>query len=876
MTAQESRFAAFEQSAPSIFFVQPPPSPSNPSVFTLPPHQHHGQFPLFPAQQPSFFRSQPQHDFRFIPEQSSFSGLTHSFIPPVDRNKQQNRYLPSAGQSFEIHPSRQPLVRPLIGSQQYNEDPRPSLAPVTFPPQRSSPAPFRPFPEQRLPFLSNEAHQQPPFQHQFQHQSFQQQFTQQIQPQIQQPPILQQQDTPLTDQSHLQQRPIEKLRITRPYFEETRPTVANQNYGPQTFPTPHAYVDFPPTSFYFPEQTQTQLPTTTTTTTTTEAPEISATSSNPLPHINEVQPSELSETPATQKRKSPHHRRRKPNRPTTNATTPVPDVSRDDDFSATSPLSLLPDSVQYQQEVLLPQSDPTFEIVGTYQPSSAEPTQFQGHFQEQSTPAAEPSPTLPQIPETSSINHENNERVSNMPSTEVSITEETPAAFRPRRKKPAGLRHRHQEEVTTTPATPPEIFNHHLQQDISTTLPPQPEPSTEATLPSSTASSLSSRLRPRIRFNSTRPSFSLKEYRGRLNKPIPSEPESSSSAPVPSAIPPRVRYPSRVRSPHRPSATDEPAMSGNESNRTKSRFNPRYRTSTTTSPPDTLSSPTETSETKASHFKANMTRFRPSTGKYVSRFRLTSTTETAVTERTSRMPTRTTGVYSVRRPAPTEAAEVAPPQLTPHSPMDERPKQLENEPQQVESEDLETHPSNQPISEYTPESRSTISAGTLLEPSQKTPAETSENHADVSISNTQYPLNESYELPDVTAEAISVPPPEINIDAEPSSEDPPEQSTPDSIATPSPKATGTALEQDNEVLPAPSEPSEQVEISPDDMMLSPSSRVADLTSSPNNNYDNPQLRLKSAIPPRISLSTDDPILPIEAFFNSWNKGGKSS
>ncbi|KAJ1523865.1 hypothetical protein ONE63_010421 [Megalurothrips usitatus] len=367
-----------------------------------------------------------------------------------------------------------------------------------------------------------------------------------------------------------------------------------------------------------------------------------------------------------------------------------------------------------------------------------------------------------------------------------------------------------------------------------------PAPAVETTTPT-----LSHRLRPRIRFNSTRPRFSVKDYHGR--KPG-KDGESEASAPSTTAAPSpsRGRVPSRTRGSHRHTTErDSDTSTSTESSRTRYRtkdplrFNhQRYRSTTSTTSttteappapvPDTADAGSEVSTEKSADAKSPvLSRFRPGSGKYYSRYRTSTSTEAPG--------------------APAGSSEGARlPQTTAAS------KQVEQDVTQEVQEDDEAgdnYPSALPSTAKTHIQRF---AGFSVPSSPAT-------HTETDRSDT---VRDNEVLPSTLRGK-------------------PAAAAVDSAAAAPPAAPTPTAEQSTSGDLADVQIDASTTLSAEDMLLSPSQRVAELTSSPGNHYNSPGT-FKSVMPAsrrtplKVSLSTDDPILPIEAFFNSWSKDQKSS
>lgn len=195
--------------------------------------------------------------------------------------------------------------------------------------------------------------------------------------------------------------------------------------------------------------------------------------------------------------------------------------------------------------------------------------------------------------------------------------------------------------ITTTTTTEPTTIR------ITTT------PAPETTLSTTTSRS---RIRNKYTYNNTRPRFSVKDYRERLNKATSSTTESTreESEDAPRTRPTRLR--GRINYKQSENQEDQPETSTR-------RFKPSYTgqrhgyrtTSTTTqSPLVQLDTPTTTERSNA--FKPNVQR-RPSPNKYYSRYRTSTEEPTAAAAEqpaVERLPQRPKGVFSAkkRRPFP--------------------------------------------------------------------------------------------------------------------------------------------------------------------------------------------------------------------------------
>ncbi|XP_022190526.2 mucin-6-like isoform X2 [Nilaparvata lugens] len=188
---------------------------------------------------------------------------------------------------------------------------------------------------------------------------------------------------------------------------------------------------------------------------------------------------------------------------------------------------------------------------------------------------------------------------------------------------------------------------------------------TQAPLPSSTASY---RTRVRNKYgNNTRPRFSVKEYKERINRGsssttiAPSAPEETETE-IPKV---RVKYPTRNRGQYKASSSTAAVNDDDFIHETTTeiirKYKPRvrynYKTSTTTPKPSLqLDSPSTTTE-RVNTFKPSGGRYKAGTGKYYSRYR-TSTTKAPDEESddsspAASKPIRTKGVFSAkRRPFP--------------------------------------------------------------------------------------------------------------------------------------------------------------------------------------------------------------------------------
>lgn len=393
----------------------------------------------------------------------------------------------------------------------------------------------------------------------------------------------------------------------------------------------------------------------------------------------------------------------------------------------------------------------------------------------------------------------------------------------------------------------------------------QEEPQTTAApAVETTTATLSSRLRPRIRFNATRPRFSVKDYRGKPGKDGEAEASATSTtvAPAPAASN-RGRLPSRTRGSHRHTTeADRAEAPSTESSRLRYRTkdplrfnsNNRHRSTSTTSTTtteapaaDAVESGSEVTEKASDKL---ISRFRPGTGKYYSRYRTSTSTEApaaegARLERPSlKAPpgaTRTKGVFSVRRPAATAASK-----------------------QGDDADEGENYPAHHPGTLPTPKTH-ILRLGTAA----PTTAATDNDRSDTVHENEVLPAPGP-------ADAAGAHAPSSTPSAAPSSAAPAPTADQPGAGHAGPSSAWSPVSGSLGDLS-----DVHIDSSSEDMMLSPSQRVAELTSSPGNNYNNPGV-FKSVMPAsrrtplKVSLSTDDPILPIEAFFNSWSKDQKSS
>ncbi|RZF44756.1 hypothetical protein LSTR_LSTR000708 [Laodelphax striatellus] len=199
---------------------------------------------------------------------------------------------------------------------------------------------------------------------------------------------------------------------------------------------------------------------------------------------------------------------------------------------------------------------------------------------------------------------------------------------------------------------------------------------TQAPQPSSTTSY---RTRVRNKYgNNTRPRFSVKEYKERINRGsstttiAPSAPEETETE-VPKV---RVKYPTRNRGQYKASSSTAATVNDDDfiqetTTEIVRKYKPRvrynYKTSTTTPKPSLqLDSPSTTTE-RSNTFKPSGSRYKSGTAKYYSRYR-TSTTKAPEEEADdssqaasgSPKPIRTKGVFSAkRRPFPLRTTEPA-------------------------------------------------------------------------------------------------------------------------------------------------------------------------------------------------------------------------
>ncbi|XP_075215431.1 uncharacterized protein LOC142321324 [Lycorma delicatula] len=357
------------------------------------------------------------------------------------------------------------------------------------------------------------------------------------------------------------------------------------------------------------------------------------------------------------------------------------------------------------------------------------------------------------------------------------ISTPTPAPFRSSTNTPVTIIPSTTTMTTTTTTT-------------TTTV--APETSTSLSTQSS-----SYRTRMRNKYgNNTRPRFSVKDYRERLNRASTTTQSTRQEEAVDEDIP-KVKYSIRTRgnTVHKPSLTAPEGNLNETTTEVYRKYKPRvrysYKTSTTTTsrPLLQVDSPSTTTE-RLNTFKPNPNRYKPGTGKYYSRYR--TSTESPATEANETTPStvrtvRTKGVFSAKR----------------------RPYPLRTRVEGTNKED------DREVAEETKQYKQTV--------------KTIENEID-------------------------------------------------------PITTVMTKKMDNALTTTimTSTNTEPVLIGPTGEEISTAQRIADLTSSPSNMYQSNGFR-KGVSPssrrtvPHITLATEDPILPLEAFFQSWsnNKGNNS-
>lgn len=307
------------------------------------------------------------------------------------------------------------------------------------------------------------------------------------------------------------------------------------------------------------------------------------------------------------------------------------------------------------------------------------------------------------------------------------------------------------------------------------------------------------RLRSRNKYgNYTRPRFSVKDYRVRLNRTTsttvsPKEVENENEDRRDSY---RVRYSTRTRGSAQYKENEGDSETSPVKYRTRhggTRYSYRSTSTTTQSPLLQVDSPATTE--RLNTFRPSSSRYRPGTGKYYSRYR-TSTEAPSVAHDSSstRAPVRPKGVFSAkRRPYP----------LRPRPDTSTRPQDESEESKEEESENI---------------------------PTRNTHTEFTDNEVRV-----QPDKQITKKLDDTMTTTVMTS----------SEEERWSSAKPETILT---------------------EPSAAGDIS---------RKVADLTSSPSNAFE-PSGFLKGVSPSsrrtvsQITLATDDPILPIEAFFQSWS------
>jgi len=319
----------------------------------------------------------------------------------------------------------------------------------------------------------------------------------------------------------------------------------------------------------------------------------------------------------------------------------------------------------------------------------------------------------------------------------------------------------------------------------TTTEPPTTTPSTSA--PESTPSSSTtskSRLRNKYNFNNTRPRFSVKDYRERLNKATSTSTETPKDET-------EQRDTARIRPTRLRGSVNYKQTENQEEVETSTRraFKPRYtgqrhayRTSTTASPLLQLDTPTTTE--RINSFRPSAQR-RPGSSKYYSRYRTsTEAPDSAEHPITDKLPQRPKGVFSAKK---------------------RRPFPLRTRTEATNSEDEES------------------------------PSESN----DLDHDHDQYMTKKSDHVATTTLMSSS------------------EEAAWDSASSSRPEVHTLDSLDHGEIT----------------------KKIADLTSSPSNSFDSSGF-FKGVSPSsrrtvsQITLATEDPILPIEAFFSSsLNKNG---
>lgn len=376
------------------------------------------------------------------------------------------------------------------------------------------------------------------------------------------------------------------------------------------------------------------------------------------------------------------------------------------------------------------------------------------------------------------------------------------------------------------------------------------------------------RLRPKLRYGSsnyTRPRFSVKDYRERLKQSSTTKPGDENDA-LDSSI---TEAPSSERSrtprprgsyhykPHRTDDVDQSDAPKLPKYRPKdlSRFNSaRFRSTTTTTAP-------YTTEKTESGYKSSTSRYRrPVTGKYNSHYK--ASTEQSATSRmdedfppetastTSRPVYRPKGVFSaaMRRPFPLRTSNSPPTEATADNAI-------------AESDGSHT------VSKMDSSGDEEVGI-TAVAPSSIYGTKT---NLDIVTTTTPTEVSKADPTPSSS--------PSVELPTEQSSPSHNEATTTLDLSSTS---TDSVWPQTSSVVPVMIEADVGTEIHQEEAStpwnedgLSPSQRVADLTSSATlGGYfqTSSNTNIKNSL--RITMATEDPILPLEAFFPSW--GNKDS
>nr|CAD7262788.1 unnamed protein product [Timema shepardi] len=430
--------------------------------------------------------------------------------------------------------------------------------------------------------------------------------------------------------------------------------------------------------------------------------------------------------------------------------------------------------------------------------------------------------------------------------------------------------------TTTTTTTTPAPSTTTMITTTSTTM--SPPPPTTLPLSSSTpetttpilATISSNRIRPRIRpgVNSTRPRFSVKDYRQRLNRVNGGNSDDEDSyvsssdkneAEV-SLLPQRLRYPSRTRGSYSYKNEDtiknEAITTTTELTRNKYRSKDglkytgmRTRTTTTPAPEVDQTTPSE----KVNPFKPSTNRYKFGTGKYFSRYHATSpsplgsnqneTSNDSSSATTPRIVMKPKGVFSaVRRTLPIRTRAENNDTISTSAVVYTLPSYI------TASPDI----SNSSLNEAsTTESSATQTTSTNKFRRIKPKIDDISSPFLLSFSETTSEQDEHLKNK-LTATLTTV-----------------------ETVTPAVITRNTHMREETTTPTAPLGKLTTLEDTmPTSLMedlVSPSQRVADLTSAATaSGYFNSPSPSGRQTNLRITMATEDPILPIEAFFPVWS------